>query len=118
MGEAKRRSLLDPNFGINKKIELRDADGFVSQQVVEFAQKKLKQLGRGIVILGDKLGYKPLSKFRSAPKAYELVSTYDTNNFILSVTPPETEIRMELIRGEIEQLPEKQGIQTLNIETP
>ena len=118
MGEAKRRKLLDPNFGLNKKIELRDADGFVSQQVVSFARQKLLESGRGIVILRDRLGYIPLAEFTKQPEAYNLVSTYDTTNSILSVTPPKTEIRMELIRGAMEQLTEKQGIKTLNSETP
>jgi len=114
MGEAKRRSLLDPNFGKNKKIKLRDADGFVSQSVVSFARQKLLESGRGIVVLGHKLGYIPLSEFTSQPKAYKLVSTYDTTKFILSVTPPKTEICLEMIRGEMEQLAEKHGMQSLN----
>ena len=118
MGEAKRRKLLDPNFGLNKKIELRDADGFVSTEVVEFARQKLLESGRGIVILRDRLGYIPLAEFTKQPEAYNLVSTYDTTNSILSVTPPKTEIRMEMIRGQMEQLAEKHGMLSLNIETP
>ena len=118
MGEAKRRKLLDPNFGLNKKIELRDADGFVSQQVVAFARQKLLESGRGVVILRDRLGYIPLAEFTKQPEAYNLVSTYDTTNSILSVTPPKTEIRMEMIRGQMEQLAEKHGMLSLNIETP
>ena len=118
MEEAKRRKLLDPNFGLNKKIELRDADGFVSQQVVSFARQKLLESGRGVVILRDRLGYIPLAEFTKQPEAYNLVSTYDTTNSILSVTPPKTEIRMEMIRGQMEQLAEKHGMLSLNIETP
>ena len=118
MGEAKRRKLLDPNFGLNKKIELRDADGFVSQQVAEFARQKLLESGRGIVILRDRLGYIPLAEFTKQPEAYKLISTYNTTNSILSVTPPKTEIRMELIRDQISQLSETDGILSLNIETP
>ena len=118
MGEAKRRKLLDPNFGKNKKIELRDADGFVSHMVVEFARQKLLESGRGIVILRDRLGYIPLTEFTKQPEAYKLISTYDTTNFILSVTPPKTEIRMEMIRRAISQLAEKHGMVSLNIETP
>lgn len=104
MGEAKRRKLLDHTFGENKKIEYRDADGFVTQQVVEFARKQLFESGRGIVILGDRLGYMPLAKCRNQPDVYKLVSTYDTTNFILAVTPPKSKICMELIRGEMERL--------------
>ncbi len=117
MGEAKRRKLLDPTFGENKKIECRDADGFVTQQVVDFAQKKLLKQGRGIVILGDRLGYIPLTILRNKPKAYSLVSTYDTTGFILSVTPPKTEICLESIRGEMERRTEKHGRQTKDAET-
>ena len=109
MGSAKRRKLLDPTFGENKKIEYRDANGFVTQQVISFAQKKLSESGRGIVILGDRLGYMPLAKVRNQPEVYKLVSTYDTTKFILAVTPPLSEIRMELILGEMERLAEKHG---------
>ena len=109
MGEAKRRKLLNPSLGEHQKIEYRDANGLVTQPVISFAHKKLSESGRGIVIFGDRLGYMPLAKLRHQPEVYQLVSTYNTTLFILSVTPPTTKICLESIPGEMEQLAEQHG---------